>query len=133
MKKTITIGMIVLLIFSLCLGVNAQTKPVWSVVGDGNRDGKVDANDALMALYMGVVKMEGPYYVNGFGVPANQLSEQQLAYYYDATHITLDVTDDGWVNAGDALMILQHAVGKRDSFPKTDLTAIETLTWPTAN
>ena len=132
MKYLILTGLMIAMIFSASFGVVAQSQPVWSTVGDGNRDGVIDAYDAMTALYMGVVKMPGPYYVASFGIPADQLSDAQLAYYYDATCIALDVNKDHLLGAADALMILQYAVGNRDSFPQTSLSGIQDLTWPEA-
>ncbi len=63
-------------------------------LGDINADGKVNANDALIALKAAVNKV--------------QLSDEELA--------RAEVTGDGSVNAKDALEMLQVAVGKRKEF-----------------
>ncbi len=63
-------------------------------LGDINADGKVNANDALIALKAAVNKVK--------------LSDQELA--------RAEVTGDGAVNAKDALEMLQVAVGKREKF-----------------
>ena len=49
------------------------------------------------------------------------------------SYFVCDVTNDCRVNAEDALMILQYAVGKREAFPRTDYTGqkgFQYMRWP---
>lgn len=71
-------------------------------LGDVNKDSKIDAVDALVALRAAVGKVE--------------LDDDRIA--------RADVTGDAAVNAKDALEMLQFAVGKREKFSAADLYEI---------
>lgn len=67
------------------------------LLGDVDGNGKIEANDALLALQISTSKIKA--------------SDTQL--------LAGDVDNTAGISANDALMILQHATQKIDSFPKT--------------
>ena len=71
-------------------------------LGDVNKDGNINANDALIALRAAVGKVD--------------LDDDSIA--------RADVTGDAAVNAKDALEMLQFTVGKREKFSAADLYEI---------
>ncbi len=134
MKKMIIVCLLIGILLSVSVGANAEKtvieKPVWTAVGDGNRDSKIDAKDALIALKMAVIKMAPPYYMGEFNAPNKDLlTQEQIAYYYYGCRTVLDVDNNDIINAKDALQILQYAVGKRETFPRTDISIIDSMIW----
>lgn len=75
-------------------------------IGDGNRDGRVDAMDALAALHASLMKME---YDDKLENPSS-IGWALLA--------TLDVDNSGRCDAKDALLMLKRAVGKEAIFTR---------------
>ena len=134
-------------------GVNRPEK----LMGDANIDGKVDARDALIALYFGVygniqtMSVSTPpktsyvlswddiysaYPYKGEELEKKINSELFCWYYcqYNSPFFA-DVTKDCVANAKDALEILKYAVGKAEDFPEGDFTTISRdfnyFPWPT--
>ena len=135
MKKMIIVCLLIGILLSVSVGVAAEKaaieKPVWTAVGDGNRDLKVDAKDALLALQLSVSKYAPFYNFEDYftGEYIEGAGGYQAGYIYYAQRIVVDVDNNDIINAKDALQILQYAVGKRDAFPRTDISAIDSMIW----
>ena len=111
------------------------------IMGDANIDGKVNAVDALAALYFGL-------YGNYLTCQVSGLAKQTMVHSltnkfnnYDVTYLQksdgfwvmycrinspffADVTKDCIVNAKDSLEILKYSVGKPVNFSENDFTSI---------
>ncbi len=125
-------------------------------MGDANIDGKVDARDALMALYYGlygnvltaeilstkktpaIIKwtssFQGYYDSNRLEGQVNNNSFCWQYCHYNSAFFA-DVTKDCVVNSLDALQILKYSVGKAKNFPEGDFTTLHSrfhyYPWPT--
>ena len=135
MKKMMIVCLLIGFLLSVPVGVAAEKaeneKPVWTMVGDGNRDLKVDAKDALLALQLSVSKYK-PFFVFPDYFTGEYIEEfwrDQEAYVYHGQRIVVDVDSNDIMNANDALQILQYAVGKRDAFLRTDISNIDSMIW----
>lgn len=84
MKKIISVALALTLVFSLAVSAQAR------MVGDVNKDNKVNSSDALDVLSYSVGLIE------------------------NIDKLRADVTNDGNINSADALVILQIAVGSYD-------------------
>lgn len=134
------------------VGANRPEK----LMGDANIDGKVDARDALVALYYGLygniltAAAVGPPKTSarqGWESQFNQIyntgsaekfiNNEAFCFYYCHYNSAFfaDVTKDCVVNSLDALEILKYAVGKAEDFPVGDFTTISRdfgyYPWPT--
>ncbi len=123
MEKMLCFILAVAMIFAMGLSAMANGSIVqdmvdsYTLVGDINLDGNIDAADALDLLLFVVVKSPPP-----MGTDAYER--------YQCMRIIVDVNDDDITNAADALMILQYAVGKRTDFPRKDYSQLQTLVKP---
>ena len=138
MKRMIAILLLMGILLSAPVGAStektANEKPVWTMVGDGNRDLKVDAKDALLALQLSVSKYK-PFFIFPDYFTGEYIEEfwrDQEAYVYYGQRIVVDVDSNDIMNANDALQILQYAVGKRDAFLRTDISNIDSMIWEIA-
>ncbi len=134
------------------VGANRPEK----LMGDANIDGKVDARDALVALYYGLYgnvltaeiltpaktpeivrwtsSFQGQYNSNQLdGLVDNAAFCWQYCRYNSA--FFADVTKDCVVNSLDAMEILKYSVGKAENFPEGDFTTLHSrfyyYPWPT--
>ncbi len=133
-------------------GVNRPEK----LMGDANIDGKVDARDALVALYFGlygnnqtldvawpsktptVIGWNSAFYSSyKEGTLEKKINSDVFCWQYCRYNSPFfaDVTKDCVVNAKDALEILKYSVGKAKNFPVGDFTTISRdfryYPWPT--
>ncbi len=134
------------------VGANRPEK----LMGDANIDGKVDARDALVALYFGLygnvqtadvcsIKKTPSYFsweshfsaAYRNGSLEKHIDSEICCWYYCLYNSPFfaDVTKDCVVNSLDALQILKYAVGKAKNFPEGDFTTISRdfkyYPWPT--
>ncbi len=134
------------------VGANRPEK----LMGDANIDGKVDARDALVALYFGLYgnpltsqassPPKTPYrlgwesyfsYMYRTGKQEEYINRDVFCWYYCHYNSAFfaDVTKDCVVNSLDALQILKYSVGKAKNFPEGDFTTISRdfgyYPWPT--
>lgn len=127
-----------------------------ALMGDANIDGKVNAKDALFALYFSVYgNVQTDTLINGVKTPvqmtwdsplymahrdgnllkaANSVYHWRIYCIYNSPFFA-DVTKDCIVNAKDALEILKYSVGKAKNFPEGDFTSVTVrfsyYPWPT--
>lgn len=127
------------------------------LMGDANIDGKVDAQDALFALYFGmygneqthqlaqniktpyILRAEEDIYLDcyqGNIDKAVNSPEFWLTYCRMNSPFFADVTKDCVVNALDALLILKYSVGTAKHFPENDFSSLAPhyflyYVWPT--
>ena len=101
------------------------------MIGDPNGDEKIDAADALVVLWRGLIKEdrssedvcveEDCWHIReGKG---HDFHNQRSIYRYHYHFLCGDVNKDDYLSAHDALLILQYAVGKIEEFPRTDFTS----------
>lgn len=116
-----------------------------ALMGDANIDGKVNAVDALFALYFGLYgNCQTAILISGRKTPPvvgwdsdffyayNKGTIERKAdsetYWFDYCRLNspffADVTKDCVVNAKDALEILKYSVGKAKDFPVGNFTTI---------
>lgn len=123
MKKLLSILLCFILLLTPFSGIpaKAETMPQL-IVGDANCDGSIDAKDALDVLWITVMK--SPPYV----VPKD---DPYALFYFNAGRVCAECNNNGIIDAEDALLILQYAVGKRKTFPRTDFQwNAYPLSWP---
>lgn len=115
------------------------------LMGDANIDGKVNAVDALFALYFAIngnvatdaalSDVRTPYsmqwdstcrgaFYKGTQQKLAESTDTWLTYCYYNSPFFADVTKDCMVTAQDALEILKYSVGKAENFPVGDFTSI---------
>lgn len=99
----------------------------WTV-GDPSWDYAVDASDALIVLQTSLQLQDLSRY--DVSTMEDEVYEKKpdfhsklSVYNFHRIHLCGDVNGDDVLNAYDALLILQYAVGKIDAFPRQDFTS----------
>ncbi len=100
------------------------------IIGDPSYDGKINAEDAMITLKMAVnfsewsvKRCENVYVLYYVYAQQNVINNSGVWDYLEANgRLLADVNMSLQCDAGDALQILQYAVGKRTEFDRKDMT-----------
>ncbi len=142
---------------------NKWKTPPSEMIGDGTLNHTINAADALLVLSFSVYgapvyqpfyamnlealcrrfyemgfhkegRLENADFENAFMMGGSVLWHSIFQCYVNHSYFLSDVSNDCTVNAEDALLILQYAVGKIDQFPRTDYAGegrFQYMVWPT--